>query len=230
MKMRQAMLTVVLPAIMLSGCYTVLQAPYSADYDDGRSKYAAEQREDDFQSPRIGRFDDRDSGFVDPYGSYGPGVYGQGRGFPVFGYDSRYGGFGGYGSGYSPYSSRNGPYGYGYDPYYQADGGVYVPPGYELVTTEELNRLRTGDTTLPSFSPTVEQSADPVDLRQERIDQAQETWTRRVAPRDRKSPKPTRYAAPSGSASGSSSSSSAKAKSSSKPSGESKAKSRQKRR
>ena len=227
MRTRHAVLAVMAPAIMVSGCYTVLKAPYSADYDEGRSKYAAEQRQDDYPSPRVGRFDDRGSGFVDPYGSYGAGAYGQGGGFPIFGYDSRYGGFGGYGSGYSPYSSRSGPYGYGYDPYYQGDGGVYIPPGYELVTTEELNRLRTDDTSLPSFTPTVGQSADPVDLRQQRIDQAQDTWTRRVTPRERKSPQPTKYAAPSSSAS---SSSSAKETSSTKSSGKSKAKKRQKRR
>ncbi len=207
--------------MVLSGCYTVLKAPYSSDFDEGSSRYVREdQRQDDYLSPRVGRFDDRDSGFVDPYGGYGAGAYGQGGGFPIFGYDSRYGGFGGYGSGYSPYSSRSGPY--GYDPYYQGDGGVYIPPGYELVTSDELNRLRAADNALPSFTPTVNTGVDPVPA-SSIVDQKRDVWKRRSEKRVRRAPTvPPRSTVSNDSPSGSSSGSSAgkatsKPKSSTKP-------------
>ena len=35
-----------------------------------------------------------------------------------------------------------GPYSYGYDPYYRNSSGYYVPPGYELVSTRQLDDLR----------------------------------------------------------------------------------------
>ena len=113
MKVSHLALAAVAPAMMLCSCYTVLKAPYSTSSSYDESRYARDSRDD--LAPSVGRFDDRGVGYRDPYGLYGPGAYGQ-PGYPIFGYDSRYGGYGGYGYGGSPYSAGYGPYGYGYDP------------------------------------------------------------------------------------------------------------------
>ena len=154
-------------ALLTSGCYTVLKSPYAAsEVREREPAYGSRYDEGpngDLHSPRIGRFDDRDN----PYGGYPGSGYGSPGGTPLFGYDSRYGPYGLYsfGSGYgSPnYSSGLGPYGYGYDPYYQGDGGVYIPPGYELVTTQELDQLRAGDSgVLTNLEPVVQPTAAEV--------------------------------------------------------------------
>lgn len=218
MKVSHLALAAVAPAMMLCSCYTVLKAPYSTSSSYDESRYARDSRDD--LAPSVGRFDDRGVGYRDPYGLYGPGAYGQ-PGYPIFGYDSRYGGYGGYGS---PYSAGYGPYGYGYDPYYQ-DAGTYIPPGYELVTTQELDRLRASEIATTNSTPAL----DPVIIHQQQIRDAENAWSSRVNTLERrKKPEPTRRVKAS-----TSSSSSAKSTTSSqekKPSGKAKAKSRQQRR
>ena len=233
MKTRHFALSAVAPALLLCSCYTVLRAPYSTTdqyYDD--SRYSRTDQRDNME-PWLGRSDDRD-GYRDPYGRYGPGAYGQ-PGYPIFGhgYDSRYGAFGSYG-GYSPYSAGYGPYGYGYDPYYVGDGGVYIPPGYELVTTRELDRLRASDVDR-STTQNTDPGFDPVEFQQLQIQKAENAWSDRVNfLKSSKKPKPTRRydpppgaaSKPSSSSSRSSSSSSSSTTSQERPSGKAKAKSR----
>lgn len=183
-------------ALSLSGCYTVLKSPYAADdaRDDARyARWDEKNFNDDPYAPTIGRFDDGDR-----WGS--PYDYGR-QGFPVFGYHSQYGaygmgafgnpygGYGGYGSpygyGHDPYYNYGyGPYGYGYDPYYVNPDGVYVPPGYELVTTSELERLREDiqslrNTPQDHLLPTI----DEEELRMQQIQTDRQTWQRRNTPR-----------------------------------------------
>ena len=119
----------------------------------------------------MGRFDERDDqdDFFrypgSPYGGYGGSPYGYGGspygygGTPIFGYDSRNGlyGAGGYGYGGSGY----GPNGYGYDPYYQGGNGYYAPPGYELVSTRELEDMQEAIRTLSTQQSQTE--TDPPD-------------------------------------------------------------------
>jgi hypothetical protein len=132
-----------LSAMVLSSCYTVLKAPRTAADVQQEQIWKADRSTD----PRIGRFDDRDEqdDFYrypgNPYGGYGYGgsPYGYG-GFPILTYDSRYGLYGAGGYGNPHYGAGYGPYGYGYDPYYQ-DDGLYIPPGYELVSTRELEGM-----------------------------------------------------------------------------------------
>ena len=184
-------LVLALAAVSATGCYTVLRAPGGFSPREAPAKSTAWAPED--RDLRIGKFsDDRrpDHPAYDAYGS----------GYPIFGYDSRHGmygfgspfaygpgyGYGGYGYGggygYSPYY---GPYGYGYDPYYS--GQVYVPPGYELVTSRELADLRSGGSGAvdepASETPPVDQSAL---LEQQR--RAQErAWSQRADPTVRRS-------------------------------------------
>lgn len=186
-------LALALAAVYATGCYTVLRAPGGFSSREAPAKPTAWAPED--RDLRIGKFsDDRDREYP-AYDAYGSG-------YPIFGYDSRYGmyGFGspfaygpgyGYGGGYgygSPYgySPYYGPYGYGYDPYYS--GQVYVPPGYELVTSRELADLRSGGGSgavadPASETPRVDSSAL---LKQQR--RAQErAWGQRTEPTVRRS-------------------------------------------
>ena len=175
-------------AVSVSGCYTVLQSPFAAKESSRYAEY--EEKADRNMAPTIGKFNDGDQ-WGDPYGV---SPYGR-QGFPVFGYNSQYGAYGmlggmgnpygGYGNSYGGYGNSYGygPYGYGYDPYYQNADGVYVPPGYELVTTSELQRLRAGDRSSSSTSasslPTIAREA----LRLNKIESDKETWQRRSTPR-----------------------------------------------
>ena len=183
-------------ALSLSSCYTVLKSPYAADDAREDARYARwEERdlENDPYAPTIGRFDNRDR-WDSPYD------YGR-QGFPVFGYHSQYGayGMGGFGSpyggyrgygapygygGYDPYYQNGyGPYGYGYDPYYVNPDGYYVPPGYELVTTSELERLREDVQTLTNTTQDLLPTIDEEALRRQKIETDRQTWERRNNPR-----------------------------------------------
>ena len=225
-------------ALSLSGCYTVLRSPYAADVEK-EPRYAGWDDQRRHETPTLGRFDNGDRP-ADPYGlGYG------GQGFPIFGYNSQYGGFGsgfgpygggGYGSPYG-YSSGYGPHGYGYDPYYQNAQGVYVPPGYELVTTTELDRLRSGERVLNTtnssgFVPIINRD----EVRRKEIERDQEMWQRRSTPRTVRSapitrrPTTTAAPAPTSSAKPAAAKSAETKKTKTKSSGDSKAKSRRKRR
>lgn len=178
-----------LTALMASGCYTVLSSPYEAaslhDEDLARAKSRA------IETPTVGKFDDRD--YMDDLYRY-PGVRG-GYG----GYGGYYGGYGGYGgyyyptSGYYPYYYGGypsyyggyGPYSYGYDPYYRSSGGYYVPPGYELVSTRQLDDLRAASRL--STTPMIADPARATEVQR----REEEVWQRRVEPRVRNAPTPT---------------------------------------
>lgn len=217
-------------AMVVSGCYTVVVSPLASSGLRGEDQYA-QQGDIDSQerlSPRVGRFPDR-SGFDDSWG-YDP--YRYGAGIPVYSYGSRYGVMN-YGSPYAPgfgygsYSSGYGPYGYGYDPYYRGSNGAYIPPGYQLVTTGELQRLQQDSQLLEATGKPA--GPDPAELeaqRQREREQAEETWERRTEYRERKSPQPTVRPAPAPATSSGGQAKPAAAK----PSGESSAKRRKTRR
>lgn len=180
--------------VLLSGCYTVLKAPFTAEdlKEEPRMSKVQKAQEREWRNadePRIGRFarDGEDRGTDMGYG-YGYPVFG-------FGYDSQYGTYGigmpyGYGYGYSPYNSYGyggyGPYSYGYDPYYQGAQGFYIPPGYELVTTKELEELKASSRAL-SDVPVVP-GPDPEELKRAEAKKHQEIWQRRVDPQSRPAP------------------------------------------
>lgn len=177
-------------AVLSSGCYTVLVAPFSSSglREESRSDTIAGQRDDRRDESRLGRFEGEEE--------YAGRGYGYGYGYPIFGagYSSPYGAYGSapygygpdYGYGYSPYGGGYGPYGYGYDPYYRSSTGVYIPPGYELVTTRELDELRAanrGLATTPSPSGVDKEAAKKAEAKKQ-----QEVWQRRVDPQDRPAP------------------------------------------
>ncbi|MDE2705764.1 MAG: hypothetical protein OXI35_11895 [Gemmatimonadota bacterium] len=190
MKTKALILCSALPltALMASGCYTVLSSPYEAA--DLHDEDLARAKSRDVEAPTVGQFDDRD--YMDDLYRY-PGVRG-GYG----GYGGYYGGYGGYGgyyptSGYYPYYYGGypsyyggyGPYSYGYDPYYRSSSGYYVPPGYELVSTRQLDDLRAASRL--NATPAI---ADPA-AATERQRREENVWQRRVEPRVRSAPTPT---------------------------------------
>lgn len=193
-------------AMLSSGCYTVLKAPFASDNLREEPRLKAQDREwQKADQPRIGRFarDDEDRGMESGYG----------YGYPGFGmgYDSQYGAYGigmpygygyspyGYGYGYNPYSYGYGPYGYGYDPYYQGAGGVYIPPGYQLVTTQELAELRANSRGLAD-EPVPQSGPSPEELKQAEAKKQRDVWKLRTDPQSRPAPVvPSRpVAAPAG--------------------------------
>ena len=96
--------------------------------------------------------------------------------------------------------------------------------GYELVTTQELDRLRASDSANTNPPPAL----DPVIIHQQQVRDAENAWSSRVNSLERRKKPPTTTRRAS-----STSSSSAKTTTSSddkKPSGKGKAKSRQQRR
>ena len=184
-------------ALLANGCYTVLSNPYqAADLHDSEVAYA-----DESKTPTVGQFDERDEmddlyrypGVRGSYGGYGSG-YGSGYGGRYgsgYGYSS--GGYGGYGgNGYDPYYSGGyGPNSYGYDPYYRDSAGSYVPPGFELVSTRELDQLRLGG--LSAGTPAVDSAAVAAQAKK----REENIWMKRVEPRVRQTPTPTARSAPS---------------------------------
>ena len=185
-------------ALLANGCYTVLSNPYQvADLHDSEVAYA-----DESKTPTVGQFDERDEmddlyrypGVRGSYGGYGSGYGGRyGGGYPVGGYGYSSGGYGGYGgNGYDPYYSGGyGPNSYGYDPYYRDSAGSYVPPGFELVSTRELDQLRLGG--LSAGTPTVDSAAAAVQAKK----REENIWMKRVEPRVRQTPTLTARPAPS---------------------------------
>ena len=188
MKTKALILCSVLTVLMASGCYTVLSSPYEvADLHE-------EEPARDVEAPTIGQFDDRDytddlyryPGVRGGYGGYGGGYGGYGRYggyYPTARYVPYYYGYG-YNS-YPYYYGGYGPYSYGYDPYYRSSRGYYVSPGYEMVSTRELDNLRAAsrlNTTPMTVDPA---AAAKVQRREEAV------WQRRVEPRVRNAPTPT---------------------------------------
>lgn len=212
--------------LALSGCYTVLNGPRLASTLSAPDPYVSSH-----QPATIGQFHDDheyDDRYADPWDTAG-----YGTGYPVMGYDSRYGAYGfgspfAYGPGlgyrYGAYNAAYGPYGYGYDPYYSYGGygggsSSYVPPGYQLVTTQELANLRAENAILRSAGqgsvPTVNQQ----ELQRRQRTEAEQAWTQRTLPTTRKSTTAVRTARPSGTSRSSTTAVSSKPASSSKDSG-----------
>ena len=189
-----------LTALMASGCYTVLSSPYEvADlHDEGPAR--------DVEAPTIGKFDDRDymddlyrypgvRGGYGGYGGYGGGYGGYGGGYggyyPTSGYNPSY-----YGNSYYPsYYGGYGPYSYGYDPYYRSSSGYYVPPGYELVSTRQLDDLRAASRL--NTTPMIADPATATEIQR----REEEVWQRRVEPRVRNAPPPPRATSSGGTSS-----------------------------
>ena len=183
-----------LTALMASGCYTVLSSPYETASLHDEDLARAEIR--DVEAPTVGQFDDRD--YMDDFYRY-PGVRG-GYG----GYGGYYGGYGRYGGyydgydrylpyyyghgygGYPYYYGGYGPYSYGYDPYYRSSRGYYVSPGYQLISTSQLDDLRRAASRLNTTPMVTDPAAAARTQRRE-----EEVWQRRVEPRVRNAPTPT---------------------------------------
>ena len=162
-------------ALVTSGCYTVVNSPY-ASVREKEPEYTSSRygERPAGETPRRDRRDDR-------YGSSGYGSGGSGGGLPIFGYGSNSGLYG-FGSGYNsyPYSSAYGPNGYGVDPYYQGDTGYYIPPGYELVTSQELEQLRLNGVEPANTDPVVVPTAAEVKaLQEEQLEQDRYIWAER---------------------------------------------------
>ena len=195
---RVLVLAAIVPAVLAGGCYTALKGPATvADfYDEPRyTTHSGSSSDDELLTPSVGRFSDP---YDDPYRGFSGVPYGgaySGYGTPVYGYDSRGGLFGNYG--YGGYYPGAGPVGYGYDPYYSGAYGTYVPPGYELVTTNELDQLRAS--AILNSTPTTYEPPDPGQLRQEQQERArveQEVWQQRQESRQRPAPVLTRKPPP----------------------------------
>ena len=167
-----------LVCLSVSSCYTVLRAPRTA----ADVQEELEWRGGQATTPRVGRFAEEDEWGdfgrypATPYG-YGGG-YPQAGGFPMVGYDSRYGLYGAGAYGYPSYGY--GPYAYGYDPYYRDESNYYVPPGYELVTTRRLDEMEETIRTLsaPDDPPDTELPNDlSVQTRREQEDAVRDNRT-----------------------------------------------------
>ena len=224
-------------SLVLSGCYTVINGPYRVTQSE--DPWVQEEAYNS-QPATIGQFDDGDQwddfgrrgyggcgggygGYGGGYGGYGGGYGYGGGGYGGYGYDSAYGG---YGYGYNPY--------YGYDPYYQTDDGTYVPPGYELIATSDLNDMQETIQVLSNQeSGQAQEQHDQLMMRKKTA--RQNEWNSRTDPYERKSV-PSSVRTPSSSSSSSrttvakpaSSSSSKASSSSSSSSGKSAAKRRKK--
>ena len=198
MKMKAFIFYSALPltALMASGCYTVLSSPYEAA--DLHDEDLARAKSRDVEAPTVGQFDDRDymddlyryPGVRGGYGRYGGyyGGYGGYGGYRGYYPTSRhyYGGYPYYYGGYPSYYGGYGPYSYGYDPYYRSSSGYYVSPGYELISTRQLDDLRRAASRL-NTTPAI---ADPA-AATERQRREENVWQRRVEPRVRSAPTPT---------------------------------------
>jgi hypothetical protein len=229
-------------SVVFSGCYTVLQGPRMASTIDA-------SLEDTYYSDQV--YSDLTDGYpevetVRPRQRNDPWANdGYGRGYPVT--SSGYGGYGfgspfAYGPSlgvsypYGGHSSAYGPYGYGYDPYYSGRGGgsSYTPPGYQLVTSQDLAELRLENAALRAAASTTggRPAATQQDAVRRRQAQAEQAWTQRSVPSTRKSTAAHRTPRPASTSSKPkvSSTSSKPASSSSKSSGGDAAKRRKKRR
>jgi hypothetical protein len=193
----------------LSGCYTVLKPPFAqADAREREQVEPKRQAGGDFYRgdysgdyTEYGNYDGYDE--YEEYAGAGYDPYNDGylEG-PVFGagYNAGYGGYGyGYGGpsyfGYGPSYGAGSPYGYGRDPYYSGSGSsYYIPPGYELVPSNELDRLRSPGSSLANQPLSPEAAAAALKTKQNK---ERETWTRRSQPRVRRAdptPRPSSVA------------------------------------
>ena len=185
-------------AVLVSGCYTVLRAPRTATLPVQEQAYASEE-----VRPAISRYSDEDD-----FDRYPGGVYGYGDtpygGTPYLGYDTG-AGFYGYGAyGYGPYgygaygypSYGYGPYGYGADPYYHDSGGSYLAPGYELISTRELENIRDTIDTLSSSRTDPVQEARQEELWREAEEERERVFQTHLSPSRTRTIKAAPYVPP----------------------------------
>ena len=210
-------------SLLLSGCYTVIQGPRTAaDLDDRELGITQGQAE----KSTAERFDDYEEEWDEYYrypgvpGSYGGG-YGYG-GYPQYGYGYS-SDYGYYGYGYSPYYGYygHGPSYYGYDPYYRDSRGYYIPAGYELVSSGNLNALASELSASRQALAELEDPSIAAAEEQRRLEQQrreEEAWLRRVEPRVRETPTPTPRSSSSSTSSYSAPSTTAKSKRATPPS------------
>lgn len=178
-------------AVPLVGCYTVLSAPFPVKAVTSETGSAAVESATSAQDRLSGGRSAADVDEWEDYYRY-PGIpsgvgssgYGYG-GYPYYG--SGYGSYG-YGYGYPGYGYYGlGPAYYGYDPYYRDAVGYYVPAGYELVTAKELDELRAGRNALQG-QVTAPTEAELEAQRLEKARQEAEAWQRRLEPQVRSAP------------------------------------------
>lgn len=126
----------------------------------GRS-YGYSYFEDDYLTPRVGDFDSYiyHGGYDSRYSPYNYSYIPWGYGYPM-----QYGYY---------------PFNYGYDPYYRGSNGALIPPGYELIRSDELGRLY--DLSKPKKELTPEQAK----AEQEK---QRKVWDKRVNPYNRPAP------------------------------------------
>jgi hypothetical protein len=198
MKKRLTWAALAAASVMLSGCYTVLQGPRMASSIDNASF------EDPYYSDQV--YSDLTDGYPevetvrpghrnDPwaYDGYGNGYPVTNSGYGVYGFGSpfAYGPSLGASYPYGGYSSAYGPNGYGYDPYYSGRrGSSYTPPGYQLVTSQDLAELRLENAALRAASASgtgARPATSQQDALRRRQAQAEQAWTQRTGPRTRQS-------------------------------------------
>ncbi len=186
-KKLQALAFACCSSVALSGCYTVLSDPYAVST---LHEHEYERADRDGQHDRSA---ERDAAAEDDFYRYPgvPGSYGAyGAGYPLRGGYYGAGSYGAYPVPYGAYSSYGhygyGPHSYGYDPYYTDSRGFYVPPGYELVSTRELDDIRAS---LADIQNGVPSSVDQARAREQMRDK-EDVWIRRAAPQMRR-PDPT---------------------------------------
>ncbi|MFA6107681.1 MAG: hypothetical protein WDA75_02830 [Candidatus Latescibacterota bacterium] len=178
-------------AVPLVGCYTVLSAPFPVGAVAPETGSVTVESATSAQDRLSGSGSATDTDQWEDYYRY-PGIpsgvassgYGYG-GYPYYG--SGYGSSG-YGYGYPGYGYYGlGPAYYGYDPYYRDAVGYYVPAGYELVTAKELDELRAGRNALQG-QVTAPTEAELEAQRLEKARQEAEAWQRRLEPQVRSAP------------------------------------------
>ena len=163
--------------VLVSGCYTALRAPRTATLSVQEQAYVSEE-----VRPAVSQYSDEDDFYRYPGDVYGYGGTPYGR-TPYIGYDTG-AGFYGYGAyGYPGYGYAGyGPYGYGADPYYHDSGGSYLAPGYELISTRELEEIRDTIHALSSSRTDPVQEARQEELRREQEEERERVFQTRLSP------------------------------------------------
>ena len=177
-------------AVLVSGCYTVLRAPRTAALPVQEQAYASEE-----VRPAVSQYSDEDDFYRYPGDVYGYGGTPYG-GTPYIGYDTGSGlyGYGAYG--YPGYAYGYGPYGYGADPYYHDSGGSYLPPGYELISTRELENIRDTIQALSSSRTEPGQEASQEELWRKVEEERERVFQTRLSPSRTRTIEAAPYAPP----------------------------------
>lgn len=190
----------VVPVLILPGCYTAINAPRASGrpvqqdaWESSGQRLKAQERSAEEEFYRYPG---------DIYG-YGGEPYPYRIGTPYIGYSSATGMYG-YGSyGYSGYGNGYGPYGYGADPYYVDNGGYHLPPGYELITTRELEDYRHTIRTLTTRQTDPEKDARAEEQRRQMEEDREHAFRTRLTPTRTRAVDVEPYVAPASAPSGS---------------------------